>query len=451
MISISPIPIPDEVRTVLDTLQSNGCQSYLVGGCVRDSILNKQPKDYDICTRALPEQVKALFPKVVDTGIKYGTVTVLTNGFPVEVTTFRKVVYNPDGARATEIVYGTDASEDVRKRDFTINGLLFDGNQLIDYVGGESDLKNRIIRAIEDPNDRFGEDPLRMMRAIRFRCQLGFEIEPATLEAMDHLAKLAEKLSQERIRDEFNKILLSAYPDEGFRLLHQTGLLKQILPELELCFGFQQQNPYHTQDVFEHILNVVKNSPPELNIRWAALFHDIGKPDTFSLDGNGIGHFYEHHLKSCDLAETILNRLKFDRKSIRQVTILVREHMNLLKAMKRSALKRLINRVGAENCEALLKLQIADVKRSEKTEEIAELLRVKASIRAILQEKEPLDLRELAINGDDLKALGIEPGKMMGRILRDLLEKVIDNPELNTRERLLDMVERNYQRREQSR
>jgi tRNA nucleotidyltransferase (CCA-adding enzyme) len=448
MISISRTPIPDEVLTVLNTLQSNGYPSYLVGGCVRDFILNKQPKDYDICTRALPEQVKTLFPKVVDTGIKYGTVTVLTNGFPVEVTTFRKVVYNPDGPRATEIVYGTDASADVRKRDFTINGLLFDGNQIIDYVGGESDIKNRIIRAIEDPNDRFGEDPLRMMRAIRFRCQLGFEIEPATLEAMGHQAKLAEKLSQERIRDELNKILLSAYPNEGFRLLHQTGLLKQILPELELCFGFQQQNPYHTQDVFEHILNVVKNSPPELNIRWAALFHDIGKPDTFSLDGNGIGHFYEHHLKSCDLAETILNRLKFDRKSIRQVTILVREHMNLLKTMKRSALKRLINRVGAENYEALLELQIADVKRAKTTEEIEELHRVKARIQAILQKQEPLNLRELAINGDDLKALGIEPGKMMGRILRDLLEKVIDNPELNTRERLLDIVERNYQRRE---
>jgi tRNA nucleotidyltransferase (CCA-adding enzyme) len=448
MISISRTPIPDEVLTVLDTLQSNGYPSYLVGGCVRDFILNKQPKDYDICTRSLPEQVKALFPKVVDTGIKYGTVTVLTNGFPVEVTTFRKVVYNPDGPRATEIVYGTDTAADVRKRDFTINGLLFDGNQIIDYVGGESDLKNRIIRAIEDPNDRFGEDPLRMMRAIRFRCQLGFEIEPATLEAMGHQAKLAEKLSQERIRDELNKILLSAYPDEGFRLLHQTGLLKQVLPELELCHGFQQQNPYHSQDVFEHILTAVKNSPPELNLRWAALLHDIGKPDTFSLDENGIGHFYEHHLKSCDLAETILNRLKFDRKSIRQVTILVREHMNLLKTMKRSALKRLINRVGAENYEALLELQIADVKRAKTTEEIEELHRVKARIQAILQKQEPLNLRELAINGDDLKALGIEPGKMMGRILRDLLEKVIDNPELNTRERLLDIVERNYQRRE---
>jgi tRNA nucleotidyltransferase (CCA-adding enzyme) len=195
MISISRTPIPDEVLTVLNTLQSNGYPSYLVGGCVRDFILNKQPKDYDICTRALPEQVKTLFPKVVDTGIIYGTVTVLTNDFPVEVTTFRKVVYNPDGPRATEIVYGTEAAVDVQKRDFTINGLLFDGNQIIDYVGGESDIKNRIIRAIEDPNDRFGEDPLRMMRAIRFRCQLGFEIEPATLAAMGHQAKLAEKLS----------------------------------------------------------------------------------------------------------------------------------------------------------------------------------------------------------------------------------------------------------------
>lgn len=382
---------------VLTTLQDNGYPSFLVGGCVRDLLLGKEPKDYDICTKALPEQVKSLFPKVVDTGIKHGTVTVLTKGLSadsvdatgvaVEVTTFRKVVQNPDGPKASEIVYGSDPVEDVLKRDFTINGLLYDGVTVVDYVDGQVDLKSGFIRGIENPDHRFQEDPLRTIRAVRLGCQLGFEIEPGTLAAIGKNVSLISYVSPERIRDELMKILLGNRPAAGFRLLYRVGLLSIILPELALCHGFDQVNPHHSQDIFEHIMTVVENTPPDLIIRLAALLHDIGKPLTFSIDEEGIGHFYEHHLKSYDLSEKILTRLKFDNKTIRQVSLLIKEHMSKLKNPKRSTLKRLINRVGPENIAALMELQIADVKRPEKMNEGEDIQLIKAEIQAILLEK----------------------------------------------------------------
>ncbi len=441
VIAIDHTQIPKEVLSILTILQSNNYQSFLVGGCVRDLFLNKQPKDYDICTIAHPVQVKKLFPKVIETGIKYGTVNVLSGKFSVEVTTFRQSVLNPDGHRASEITYGTKVSEDVLKRDFTINALLSDGTQVVDYVGGQADLENSIIRAVEDPDARFREDPLRMIRAVRFSCRLGFEIETNTLEAIKRNVSLIINVSPERIRDEFNKILLSDRPDYGFQLLHQMGLLKLVLPELEQCYGFEQHNPYHSQDVFGHILTVVHNTPLNLKIRWAALLHDIGKPLSFSIDEKGIGHFYGHNLKSCALAKEILNRLKFDNKKIRQVLLLIKEHMSKLTTTKRSTIKRLINRVGIENINELLELQIADVKRPETMEDVADLKRVKDEVLVILQDKEPINPRDLAINGDDLKAIGIKPGKVMGQILAYLMEKVIDDPGLNNKEDLLAIVE----------
>lgn len=442
MISINSFKFPDQITIILSTLQSNGYPSFLVGGCVRDLLLGREPKDFDICTKATPEQVKNIFPKVIDTGIKYGTVTVLSDNLAVEITTFRQIVSNPDGARASDIVFGTNVSEDVAKRDFTINGLLFDGEKLIDLVGGKADLEQKIIRAIENPDARFREDPLRMIRAIRFCCQLGFIMDPQTLIAIKRNAELIVYVSPERIREELNKILLSNRPAAGFRLLYQTELLNYFLPELDRCHGFEQQNPHHTEDVFGHIMTVLENTPAQLNIRWAALLHDIGKPVTFSVDEAGIGHFYDHHLKGHDLAKEILVRLRFDNKFIREVSLLVKEHMSKLKSPQRSTLKRLINRVGIENIDDLLELQMADVKRPDKMNEVEELLRIKARVKEILQEKEPMSPRDLAINGHDLKGLGIQPGRLMGRILSELMDKVIDNPELNTRENLLELVKK---------
>ena len=436
--------IPEEAFYILNTLNSAGFPSFLVGGCVRDLLLGKAPKDFDICTKAKPEEVKRHFPKVIDTGIKYGTVTVLLDRLKVEVTTFRKVIQYNGGARSGEIEFGQTAEEDVQKRDFTINGLLFDGENVVDYVGGLEDLDRKVIRAIEDPDKRFLEDGLRMIRGIRFVCQFGFAIEPVTLEAIRWNSSFITKVSPERVRDELVKILLSESPSKGFYLLHDTGLLGYILPELERCYQFNQHNPHHSRDVFGHIMSVVENSPPDLKIRLAALLHDIGKPLTFSLDGKGVGHFYGHHLKSYDLSLEVLTRLRFDNKTINNVSALIKEHMNRLKFPKNSTLKRLINRVGRWNIEALLELQMADVKRPGKTDELEDLKRLEKEIQSILHEKEPMSARDLAINGNDLRSLGIEPGIRMGKILSALTDMIIDKPELNTRVRLLEIVQDKY-------
>ncbi|HEX3044257.1 MAG TPA: CCA tRNA nucleotidyltransferase [Bacillota bacterium] len=443
-LNINPNHIPQAVTAIINTLQTHGFPSFLVGGCVRDLLLGKAPKDYDICTKAKPEEVKALFPKVIDTGIKYGTVTVLMNELAVEVTTYRKVVTYAGGPRASMIEYGSDAREDVVKRDFTINGLLFDGSQVVDYVQGIPDIRQGLIRAIEAPAARFTEDPLRMMRAVRFCSQLGFELEASTLEAITAEADLITRASPERIRDELVKILLSDRPAAGLRLLYRTGLLKWVLPELERCQGFNQRNPRHSLDVFDHTLAVVENVPGALVLRLAALLHDVGKPLTFSVGEDGIGHFYGHDRKSSELAVEILSRLRFDHKTIDSVALLVKEHMRRLQSPSKSALKRLINRVGAELVFSLLDLQIADIKRPETLQEAGQLEELKNQVRSILDENEPIGFKALAINGHDLKTLGINPGVQMKEILSFLLEQVIDHPELNNRERLLEIVTTNY-------
>ena len=437
--------IPSEVYFVLESLNAAGFASFLVGGCVRDLLLGKVPKDFDICTGARPAEVKKLFSEVIDTGIQYGTVTVLCDRLAIEVTTFRKSMECiGDGSRTNKIEFGQTAAEDVQKRDFTINGLLFDGEKVTDYVDGLSDLDQKIIRAIGDPDERIREDSLRMMRAIRFVCQLGFAIEPLTQAAICNNASLISRVSPERIRDELIQILLCNCPSKGFYLLHETGLLIFILPELEKCFNFNQRNPHHSQDVFGHIMTVLENTPLDLTIRLAALLHDIGKPLTFSLGEDGVGHFYGHNLKSCDLAKAVLTRLKFDNKTIDKVLILIKEHMNRLKSPGKSTLKRLINRAGIGNVEALLDLQIADVDRPGKKDEVKDLQDIKQQISTILWENGPMKVSDLAINGDDLISLGIAPGEAMGKILNELLDLVIEKPESNTREDLLKKVQEAY-------
>jgi tRNA nucleotidyltransferase (CCA-adding enzyme) len=437
---INKEPIPSEVIKILETLQISGYPSYLVGGCVRDLLLGKEPKDFDICTKATPEEVKTIFSKVIDTGIKYGTVTVLQGTWAVEITTFRRSVHIFDGARTGNIEFGDSAAEDVGKRDFTINGLLFDGCQIIDYLDGLADLDRKIIRAIDSPGERFTEDALRMLRAVRFSCQLDFSIEPSTVEAITKNAALIANVARERIRDEMVKVLISGSPARGFRLLEETGLLRHFLPELHQCYGFDQHNPHHIHDVFEHIMTVLDATPAKLPIRLAALLHDIGKPPTFSLGENGIGHFYSHQLESYDLAKKILARLKFDNQMIEVVSILIKEHMSRYESPRKSTLKKLMNRVGVENIEDLIELQKADVKGSDPSHDIKFLQTTKETIAAIILEKEPLSIKDLAINGNDLMAMGIEPGVEMGRLLKELLNKVLNQPELNTREQLLKIV-----------
>lgn len=433
--------IPIEVLQVVGRLRANGYRSYLVGGSIRDLLLGKNPKDFDICTAAAPEDVKKLFNRVLDTGLKFGTVTVLFNGVVVEVTTFRKKNSNiANGQRQSVLYFGASAEEDVQTRDFSVNGLLFDGEQIIDYVNGQADLSNKVIRAIGEPDCRFKEDALRMLRAIRLSCQLDFFIEPNTFESIISNAKLIKKVAQERIRDELIKILVSDFPSRGIRQIQETGLLQYVLPELQACYRFDQRNPHHDKDVFEHILVVLENTPNHLTVRLAALLHDVAKPKTFTIDQDGVGHFYKHNIEGYKMARDILTRLKFDNKTVEAVGILVKEHMSRFKFLRKSTVKKLINRVGVDNMDNLIELQIADKAGSAPPYDFQSMQNLREEVKRIIDAKEPLSLHDLMISGDDLIELGIEPGPKMGKILHQILEKVLINPELNTKDKLLSLT-----------
>ncbi len=436
--------IPNEALEVLDTLKENRYDSFLVGGCVRDLILNRIPKDWDVTTSALPEQVISLFSHVIPTRIQHGTVTVLMNNIPFEVTTFRTDGNYSDNRRPDSVQFGVSIFDDVSRRDFTINSMLFDGEQIVDYYAGLNDLEKRMIRTVGHPWVRYQEDALRMMRCIRFSCQLGFTIEEKTLEAIKDECESIKNVSWERIRDELVKILMSDRPVQGIRLLQKSGLLKYILPELEACVGFDQQNYHHRNDVFEHILKVLDATDSRLNLRLSALLHDIAKPKTFSIGEDGVGHFYSHHIIGAEMSMEILKRFKFDNETINNVYILVKEHMARYPKLRSGSTKKLINRLGKHNIDDFIDLQLADIIGSKPPYEFDNVIDLKREIKHILEAKEPLSVKDLAVNGYDLIEIGIEPGKRMGQILNGLLEIVLKSPELNTREYLLDIVRREY-------
>lgn len=441
MIDKSKIPV--EVLDVLNKLNTKGYISYLVGGCVRDLLLGKTPKDYDICTVAIPDEIKMVFSdnKVIDTGLKYGTVTVLTNNTPIEITTFRKDGNYSDGRRPDKVSFGTSVLQDIERRDFTINGLLFDGENIHDYTKGRTDIKKRRINTIGKADNRFREDSLRMMRAIRFSCQLEFEITQHVLDSIKKNSESIKNVSQERIRDELVKILLSNYPARGIELLKETDLLKYILPELDKCIGFDQKNKHHCKNVYSHILKVLDSVPNNLEIRLAALLHDIAKPVTFTIGEDREGHFYSHHTEGYGMTKGILKRLKFDNDTIQNVSILVKEHMSRYPKLRCSTVKKLINRVGKENMENLINLQIADIIGSKPPYDFEDIIELRKEVERIINAKEPLSLKDLAINGHDLMKLGMKPGKEMGLMLNYLMQIILEEPEFNTKDKLIFQVE----------
>lgn len=431
--------VPGSVIQVMNVLEAAGHQAYLVGGSVRDILLGREPSDYDVATDARPEQVKALFPRAVPTGEKYGTITVL-NGMPIEVTTFRRDGFYADGRRPQNVEFSDSLEEDVMRRDFTINALAMTENGiLIDYVGGRSDLQAGIIRCVGDPDHRFREDALRMMRAVRFSSQLGFEIHSSTAAAATRNASLIANVSWERIRDELAKILVSDSPD--MRTLHEVGLLAFIVPELAACYGFDQMNEHHDEDVFEHTMRAIELSPPRLNVRLAAMLHDVGKPKAFTIE-NGKGHFYGHHLDGEQMAREILHRLRFDSHTISDVCILVREHMSRYAFLRPRNVKRFINRVGVGNLDDLFDLQIADVQASRPPYDPSGMLALRDECRRVLSEKAPLTVRDLAVNGHDLMEWGMAPGREMGAMLQTMLDAVLKDPSLNTADGLRGVYQR---------
>jgi tRNA nucleotidyltransferase (CCA-adding enzyme) len=443
------ITISDGAKSILERLNNAGFRSYVAGGAVRDLIMNKMPNDYDIATDAKPDDVKKLFRKTIDTGIKHGTVTVIENGEGYEITTFRKDGAYSDNRHPSEIEYVKDKRIDCLRRDFTINAMMYNPESgLVDFFCGRRDIRKHIIRCVGKPEDRFKEDALRMLRAVRFKAQLGFEIEERTELAIRKYAVLIKKVSKERILDELNKILLSDNPD-GVRDLHRLGLLKFILPELERCFGEKQRNKFHIYDVGEHIMQTIKNTPPDLILRWAALLHDTGKPCCSSVDSNGIIHFYGHHRESRRITVDVLHRLHMDSNSIRDIALLVENHDYRVDPSF-GAVKRMMSKTGADLFEKLLTLQKAD--NAAKNPELLpeKLKRIDGGLeiyREVLAKNQPYRVTDLVLNGRDLMEIGYRQGKEIGDTLKALLDEVIIRPELNTRAYLVKRAKEMRQKR----
>lgn len=431
--------ISDGAKSILSRLETGGFLAFVAGGAVRDLIMGKTPHDYDIATNALPSRVKRLFKRTIDTGIKHGTVTVIENKIGYEVTTFRRDGEYRDGRHPEEVEFVGSVREDCRRRDFTINAMAYSPERgLMDFFGGCADIEARIIRCVGDPETRFREDALRMLRAVRFSAALSFEIEDRTKTAIKKCAVLIKKVSSERILEELNKILLSDNPDY-FRKLRELGLLRYIIPQLDVCFGEEQRNKYHIYDVGEHIMHTLTNTPADLTVRWAALMHDIGKPCSSSTDQNGTIHFYGHHRESRRIAVDVLHRLRMDSDTIRDVSVLVENH-DVRVEPSYPTVKRMMARCGGTLFEKLLELQLADNKAKspkylpEKQKRIEEAYNI---YKEILAEGQPYLISDLMVNGRDLIKIGYRPGRAIGDALKTLIDEVIINPDLNNREYLL--------------
>lgn len=418
--------------SIIATLQDAGFPSYYVGGCVRDSLLGREPKDWDIATTATPTEVKAHFDKVIPTGEKHGTVTVLVGAMPFEVTTFRTDGDYSDGRRPDVVHFVRDINEDLSRRDFTINAMAYDPftQKIIDPFGGMQDIEKEMIRCVGEPKERYTEDALRMLRAIRFSSQLDMGIEGRTLIKIQHCKDLIKNVSVERIRDELVKMLLSPTPDTALGTLAMTELLDYILPELVACVGFSQHSKRHRKDVFDHILDVVVHTKPKLELRLAALLHDIAKPVTFTQGEDGEGHFYGHDEKGAEMARVILNRLRFDNATITRVVKLVEHHMKRYSKLRSASVKRFMNQVGIDYLDDLFALMRADC-ASMKEPDFTEVDYLEGEVRKVLEAEEAFSMKDLAINGRDLIEMGYKPGPALGHLLNMALGAVLDNQVMN--------------------
>lgn len=431
--------ISEGAKRIITRLESAGYTAYIAGGAVRDLLMGNAPHDYDIATNARPVEIKALFKKTIDTGIAHGTVTVIENKTGYEITTFRCDGEYSDSRHPEDVIYVNDTRIDCLRRDFTINAMMYNPKTgVIDYFCGKRDIRQGIIRCVGNAEMRFKEDALRMLRAVRFKAQLGFTLEDKTAQAIKKCAVLIKKVSKERVLEELNKILLSDNPD-AIRDLHELGLLKFILPEVERCFGEPQRNKYHIYDVGEHIMHTVSNTPRDLILRWAALLHDTGKPCCSSVDSAGIIHFYGHHRESRRIAVDALYRLHMDSASIKDIAMLVEHHDYRVEA-NYTAVKRMMAKTGAELFEKLLILQRADNMAKNPKHLPEKLKRINGGLdicRNVLALKQPYRISDLVVNGKDLMGIGYKQGRDIGDALKALLDEVIIKPELNTRSYLI--------------
>lgn len=454
---IKCVKIPEELVKIGGIFRKNGFKAYLVGGAVRDMILGKKGHDYDLATNATPKQVMGIFKKVIPTGIAHGTVTIHIFGMQIETTTFRTEADYTDGRHPDSIKFATTIEEDLSRRDFTMNAIAADleSGELTDPFDGQKDIRNKIIRTVGEPQERFAEDGLRPVRAVRFSGQLGFSIEEKTLAALSEpeVLKKTASISVERFRDEFCKMLLCERPSDSLKLLEKTGILNIFIPEFAICRNCSQKDSrgFHEFDVADHILYACDGAQKgNLEVKLAAFYHDIGKPEcrtTEIVDGEERVHFHGHETKSAQKALASMTALKFPNETIKNVVHLVQEHMFYYEhSWSDAAVRRFIIRVKPENIENLFSLRLADIYGMHRTP-LKEgspawniLLEFRKRIESVLEKKSALGIKDLAVNGRDLIQEGIPSGKAMGMILNELFETVTESPAMNEKEKLLALA-----------
>ena len=434
--------IPATAKMILDSLHARGYEAYIVGGCVRDSILGRVPEDWDITTSATPQQVKEIFPRTVDTGIEHGTVTVLVGSRAHEVTTYRVDGKYTDGRHPEEVTFTASLPEDLKRRDFTINAMAYDEEEgLIDLYGGMEDLQRHTIRCVGDPMERFSEDALRILRAVRFSAQLKFTIDEKTLAGIITLAPNLEKISAERICQELMKLITSDNPDY-LKVAYEAGITRVILPEFDAMMRTPQNTPHHMYDVGTHTLVAMKGVKNDRILRLTMLLHDVGKPACRTTDESGVDHFKGHGPVGAEMAVKIMRRLKLDNETIRKVHTLVLYHDWRMHPDEKTV-RHALNKVGEDLFPMLLQVQTADMLAQSdwhREEKLQRIFAVGQIHDEVLAKGQCFRIRDLAVNGRDLIEAGVPSGPEIGKKLNRALEIVLDDPEKNQKELLLSAI-----------
>lgn len=428
---------------ILNKLEEAGFKSYEVGGCVRDELLSRKNYDIDMTTTATPEEIKEVFKnfKTIDIGAKFGTIKVLSKDNEYEITTMRTESGYSDKRHPEKIAFTKDIYEDLKRRDFTINAMAKRKGEIIDPFDGKAHLDKKIIRAVGNPNKRIKEDMLRSLRAVRFAVTLGFDIEENLMTAIRENKSSIEEISKERVQVELNKILLSDNPKRGIKLLDQVGLLECIFPEVYRAKGFDQHSTHHAEDVYDHTLSVLEKTPPILEVRMAALYHDVGKVDTFFLDENGEGRFFGHQQVSADYLENRLKKLKYSKKFIEDTSLLVARHMDNTNTYTKKSIRKLLRRIGEDNVIKLFYLQEADVK-STKHDDISNITLGRNLLEEVKNDDIPKGRSEINIDGNDLKKLGFKEGKELGKTLNIIENLIYDEKLQNDKAKIIDYIHR---------
>jgi tRNA nucleotidyltransferase (CCA-adding enzyme) len=430
-----------DVELILDILNKNG-DGYIVGGSVRDMLLGIDPKDYDFTTNIAYSTLKELFknysPKEI--GKHFGILMIKINNRHYEIAKYRKDIGILNGRHPESVKFVDEIAEDLKRRDFTINAMAYNPkNGFIDLYNGYDDIQNKLIRFVGEPNLRIKEDALRILRAVRFSSVLGFDLEPETKKAIFQNRMQLKKISKERIKEEFCKIILSDYVEKGLFLMKELNILEIIIPEIEILYEFNQNNPHHNKDVFAHTVSVVKNTQKDLLTRITALFHDTGKPNTHTIDKNGISHYYGHENNSAEIASKALRRLKFPNDFIRDVEVLIRNHMIIFDNPNAKTIKKFICQVGIENLDKMFDHFYADMSSKKPPVDYSLIDSLKSKVEVIIDKNENIEKQDLEINGNDMLALKI-PQKQISKIKNDIYEKVLDGVLDNNKKDIVNYI-----------